>query len=1286
MSKLPLPSDLFSASFYLSSYVGLKNWPHSVAREMGKLQKLDNRIQTILQNGIQSKHRTVFIMVGNKGQDQVPIMHQILNSLFNKGRLSLLWCYKKELSFSTHRKKNLKLLNKKRKAGVTSDATIFEQFICTTDIRWCYYHETDKILGQTFDMCILQDFEALTPNTLARTIETVSGGGLIVFLLKSMDSLRQLCTMAMDVHSRYRTEAHQDVVCRFNERFLLSLTSNARCLVLDDRWQVLPLSKKVLAGLQADRQATNSVSLTAEQQELQKLKVSLAEDGSPFAPLVKLCVTLDQARGLVQFCASVASTSQAASVQTQTMTNNKSAARCLLSAVGSAQAHVEAASAIVIVTASRGRGKSAALGLGLAAAIEAGLPNLYVTAPSPENLRTLMQFVVRGLTAFGYEEHQDYAVTKSTDPDYNHAIIRIDVHRQNHRQSLVYLSPWELASQMGGIGSQQADLVCIDEAAAIPLTLVRLIITGPKLAFMASTVNGYEGTGRSLSLKLIKQLRTECRLSDTTVRLQPKPVLPGTVSNPRVTQPSGNKEAVPVSLGKSLRTADTSRVLYEVTLNEAIRYANGDPVEAWLNELLCLDCGSSLVSDVGSNLDAYYPPVDQCQLYYVNRDTLFAYHKSTEIFLHRLMALYVASHYKNSPNDLQLLSDAPAHHIFCLLAPYKPESGKVPEILCVLQVCLEGLINKDRVMRSLSRGLRPSGDLIPWTISQQFCDPSFGSLSGARVVRIATHPEYQNLGYGTRALNLLHDYYGGKVKSQLPNTSEELDKSSTNKNSASVEREEAMLVDDDEEEEEEQIDQINSDEDAENLEECDGAIEAPGSRLLTESIERRGPSNLPPLLSRLNERAPETLDYIGVSFGATPSLLRFWKRSGYIPVYLRQSLNELTGEFTCIMLKQFNESSVFSQTENWLSKYHQDFVHRFVSLLPGCFRYMDAAYALELVHNKVTRYLAGQELTPDQAQSVFTRIDLERLHNYTRSLVDFHVVSDLLPRLAHLYFNRRLPEVKLNKTQQVILLGLGLQHKTVERLAAEFGRLLGDSAKTRTTDYSRSADTGVVLAQAEEKKMDSTSGLTATAHRAAHDLDVQDKTPDSGWTKRIRGLLFVLVRELVRSLDSIVGSSSNTDHSANPTTQLVATSVGGSLTMTLDESGQELEESDEASEGDDETVDEDNANEEVSNLNQSTLNDAEINRRASLVRQLMSEELTTGGGGGLGSLERYKVHGSESDWAQATVGHGSDLSTLNVKLPLTQKSSDDQPKKKRHKHGAGIVKHAPSGKKRKHVK
>lgn len=37
------------------------------------------------------------------------------------------------------------------------------------------------------------------------------------------------------------------------------------------------------------------------------------------------------------------------------------------------------------------------------------------------------------------------------------------------------------------------------------------------------------------------------------------------------------------------------------------------------------------------------------------------------VFFQRMMALYVASHYKNSPNDLQLMADAPAHHLFVLL-------------------------------------------------------------------------------------------------------------------------------------------------------------------------------------------------------------------------------------------------------------------------------------------------------------------------------------------------------------------------------------------------------------------------------------------------------------------------------------------------------------------------------------------------------------------------------------------------------------------------------------------
>lgn len=46
-------------------------------------------------------------------------------------------------------------------------------------------------------------------------------------------------------------------------------------------------------------------------------------------------------------------------------------------------------------------------------------------------------------------------------------------------------------------------------------------------------------------------------------------------------------------------------------------------------------------------------------------------------------------------------------------------------------------------------------------------------------------------------------------------------------------------------------------------------------------------NNLPPLLMKLSERPPERLDYIGVSFGLTGPLLKFWKKAGFIPLYIR---------------------------------------------------------------------------------------------------------------------------------------------------------------------------------------------------------------------------------------------------------------------------------------------------------------------------------------------------------------------------------------------------------------
>lgn len=49
----------------------------------------------------------------------------------------------------------------------------------------------------------------------------------------------------------------------------------------------------------------------------------------------------------------------------------------------------------VALTAARGRGKSAALGLAISGALALGYSNIFVTAPSPENLRTLFEFIFK---------------------------------------------------------------------------------------------------------------------------------------------------------------------------------------------------------------------------------------------------------------------------------------------------------------------------------------------------------------------------------------------------------------------------------------------------------------------------------------------------------------------------------------------------------------------------------------------------------------------------------------------------------------------------------------------------------------------------------------------------------------------------------------------------------------------------------------------------------------------------------------------------------------------------
>lgn len=897
-------------------------------------KRVDDRIRTLIENGIHQRHRSFFVLVGDHGKDQVVNLHYILSKAQVKARPSVLWCYKKELGFSTHRKKRMRQLKRAVARGMKDPNTEdpFELFVSSTNIRWCYYKESHKILGSTYGMLVLQDFEAITPNLMARTIETVEGGGIVVLLLRTMTSLKQLYGLTMDVHSRFRTESHKVVVPRFNERFLLSLATLKMAAVCDDELNILPISKHIAKiqpcakkmSASSDGFGTKSITLATngtEDEELSELKESLQET-QPVGTLVGMARTLDQAHAILTFTESISEKSLRSTVS---------------------------------LTASRGRGKSAALGMAVASAVAYGYSNIFVTAPTPENLQTMFEFILKALEELKYSEHTDYEVIQSTNPEFNKAIVRINIFR-DHRQTVQYIQPGDCQKLT------QAELLVIDEAAAIPLPIVRKLL-GKYLVFISSTINGYEGTGRSLSLKLLNQLRKQQSTATQAAAAAAKEIK-GNYKGVKKGERKVHEERWKVASETAAKGAAVGggRILREVTLDVPIRYAQGDPVEAWLNKLLCLD-----VTEGSQRLVCGCPAPQDCQLYYVNRDALFSHHKLSEAFLQRMMALYVASHYKNTPNDLQLMSDAPAHHLFILLGPAaeSEEGGSgIPDILCVMQVAIEGELSKESIRMQTSRGMKPSGDLIPWIVAQQFQDDEFATLSGARVVRIATHPDVMKMGYGTRALELLTKYYQGELSS--PDINDEGDTAD---------------VDDDEEEED---------------------MDTSGGGILKEKVKPR--KKLPPLLVDLQSRKAERLHWLGTSFGLTEPLFNFWRKASFLPVYIRQTRNDVTGEHSTVMIRALNcDDLPESPKSGWLTSLGQDTQRRLLSLFAFEFKHFPTSLALSLACACRQTELSvknGEQLSTAEFGMQYTAHDLKRLHAYSKNLVDFHLVVDLLPALV----------------------------------------------------------------------------------------------------------------------------------------------------------------------------------------------------------------------------------------------------------------------------------------------
>lgn len=126
----------------------------------------------------------------------------------------------------------------------------------------------------------------------------------------------------------------------------------------------------------------------------------------------------------------------------------------------------------------------------------------------------------------------------------------------------------------------------------------------------------------------------------------------------------------------------------------------------------------------------------------------------------------------------------------------------------------------------------------------------------------------------------------------------------------------------------------------------------------------------------------------------------------------------------------------------------------------------------------------------------FSSFDLERLYVFAKNLVDYHLVSDLVPQLVRLYLNGRLSSVddKSNSetslsniplVQQAILIGRGLQSKSIEDLSFEYNmpthqvttqfnktikKLISELKKIQEEEAEREVDSNETMKSAKKKQ------------------------------------------------------------------------------------------------------------------------------------------------------------------------------------------------------------------------
>jgi len=238
--------------------------------------------------------------------------------------------------------------------------------------------------------------------------------------------------------------------------------------------------------------------------------------------------------------------------------------------------------------------------------------------------------------------------------------------------------------------ARRADLLAVDEAASLQVPMLFALLKRYDRVVYSSTIHGYEGAGRGFSVRFLRRL-------------------------------------------KRLRNVE----VYEYEMEEPIRYSAGDPVEEWAFDTLLLDAEPAALDKEDVKC------VESMDVEYLVPD-LEEFFLRDEQALREFFGIYIMAHYRNNPNDLGMMMDAPHHMVRAL----RLRTGK---IVVSLELAEEGPLDEELAKES-SRGAWIMGNIIPDRLIKHYKLVDFGKFKGIRIVRIATHPELWGRGLGSRAL------------------------------------------------------------------------------------------------------------------------------------------------------------------------------------------------------------------------------------------------------------------------------------------------------------------------------------------------------------------------------------------------------------------------------------------------------------------------------------------------------------------------------------------------------